>query len=99
MKKICLPVFALVATSLIAAPAFSKPAPLMPVKYHLPIVAAKDTPNGRELDRRIAELDTRDPLRISDNVTVGQIRQPKDSYQRDWQRNKGGFGFKGEWHF
>ena len=99
MKRICLQVFALVATSLVAASALGKPAPIMAVKFNLPIVAAKDAKSGPELDRRVAVLDTRDPLRINDNLTVGQIRPPRDLDRTDRHHNKSGFGLKGEWHF
>ena len=62
-------------------------------------MSEKEVATFKELDRRAARYEDKDPLRIDNNVSVGQIRQPRDNYRNDWHRNKGGFGFKGLWHF
>lgn len=99
MKKICIYACMAISISLTASTTLAKPAPLLPLKYNLPIVSEKEATTFKELDRRAARFEDKNVMRIDENVSVGHIRQPRDNNRNDWHRNKGGFGLKGEWRF
>lgn len=99
MKKICICVSITLSLSLGATIALAQSAPIPPLKYNLPVVSPKDETPFSELDRRAKRYDDKQVLRIDENVAIGQIRPPRDLDRTDRYRNKGGFGFKGLWHF
>lgn len=98
MKKIYLCAAVVLSVSATVPVVLAKP--VLPLRLNVLVVGEKSVLTFKELDRLEARhKKENDAMRINDNVSLGQFKQPKNYDPNYLHQNPKGFGFKGRWRF